>query len=321
MPANQGWELGAVRTVFISDVHLGSRHAQGTALLQFLEEVRPESLYLVGDIIDGWELRRRARWSETCTRILAQLSDMAASGVRLYYTPGNHDAFLRDRTALKFITDRFDFVEIADEFVFEAADGRRLLVTHGDYFDVFETSAKWVSMALGFFYNKCLSANRWLSLLLRRKDKSPYQLCATGKRLVKRFVRFLSRFEGSLIDHARRQGCDGVVCGHLHTPKIVERDGMVYCNTGDWVEHCTALVEAGDGTLSLVQFYGTAELSVCRPRGTSENRAVTPARTNASPALDAASRLTVGTSSELCKEGNEENDRWQLTGSRVPVST
>ena len=176
---------------------------------------------------------------------------------------------------MKFITDRFDFVEIADEFVFEAADGRRLLVTHGDYFDVFETSAKWVSMALGVFYNKCLSANRWLSLLLRRKDKSPYQLCATGKRLVKRFVRFLSRFEGSLIDHARRQGCDGVVCGHLHTPKIVERDGMVYCNTGDWVEHCTALLEAGDGTLSLVQFYGSAELSVCRPRGTSENRTVT----------------------------------------------
>jgi hypothetical protein len=176
-------------------------------------------------------------------------------------------------------------------------------------------------MALGVFYNKCLSANRWLSLLLRRKDKSPYQLCATGKRLVKRFVRFLSRFEGSLIDHARRRGCDGVVCGHLHTPKIVERDGMVYCNTGDWVEHCTALLEAGDGTLSLVQFYGTAELEVCRPRVAPENRAVTPARISESPALSAVSGSSAGTGDELSTESNEEHDRWQLTGSRVPVST
>jgi len=314
MPANQGWELGAVRTVFISDVHLGHKHAQGTALLRFLEQVHPESLYLVGDIIDGWELCRRVRWSDACTRVLAQLAEMAASGTRLYYTPGNHDAFLRDRSTLRFVTDRFDFVEIADEFVFEAADGRRLLVTHGDHFDVFETSARWLSVALGAFYGKCLSANRWLSLLLRRKGKSPYQLCALGKRLVKRLVRFLSRFEGSLIEHAKRNGCDGVVCGHLHTPKIFERDGMVYCNTGDWVEHCTALLEAGDGTLSLVQFYGTTELS------NSPRRVAKQSRTAAPTVLRPAFLSTPDPNSDVSEQTTEENGPWLPIGSHVRVS-
>jgi UDP-2,3-diacylglucosamine pyrophosphatase LpxH len=315
MPANQGWELGAVRTVFISDVHLGHKHAQGIALLRFLEKVHPESLYLVGDIIDGWELRRRVRWSDSCTRVLAQLADMAASGTRLYYTPGNHDAFLRDRSTLSFVTDRFDFVEIADEFVFEAADGRRLLVTHGDRFDVIETSARWLSVALGAFYGKCLSANCWLSFLLRRKGKSPYQLCAVGKRLVKRFVRFMSRFEASLLEHARRRGCDGVVCGHLHTPKISELDGMVYCNTGDWVEHCTALLEAGDGTLSLVQFYGKTELSHSSPRVAKPCRATGPAVLG--PALQSNSDRN----SDVSGWATEENDAWHSIGSRARVST
>ncbi len=319
MPANQGWELGAIRTVFISDVHLGHQHSQGIALLRFLEEVRPESLYLVGDIIDGWALRRRARWSDVCTRVLGQLAEMAAAGTRIYYTPGNHDAFLRDRNALRFVTDRFEFLEIEDEFVFEAADGRRLLVIHGDRFDFFETSAQWLSVALGAFYNRCLSANRWLSdFVLRRRGQSPYQLCAAGKRLVKRFVRFLSRFESSLLEHAKTNGCDGVVCGHLHTPKIVERDGLVYCNTGDWMEHCTALLEAGDGTLSLVQFYGTRELEVFEPR--TRRPPVTKPVTNGSAIPRRPETMASGHTGSFSPAMSEE-PAWQSNGSPVPVST
>jgi UDP-2,3-diacylglucosamine pyrophosphatase LpxH len=265
MPTNQGWGVGGVRTVFISDVHLGHKHSQGQQLIRFLEDLRPQSLYLVGDIIDGWALSRSG-WSEACTDVLRRLSEMAEQGTRLYYTPGNHDAFLRNKDGLRFVTERFPFVEIENEFIFEAADGRRFVVTHGDLFDVFETSAQWISMWLTVFYNTCLSANRWLSRILRRKGKSPYHLCSAGKRAVKRVVRFLSRYERSLSDYAGRKGCDGVICGHLHTPKIAERDGFVYCNTGDWVEHCTALIEGNDGTLSLLQFYGNHASSVSKPR-------------------------------------------------------
>jgi UDP-2,3-diacylglucosamine pyrophosphatase LpxH len=287
MPTNQGWGVGSVRTVFISDVHLGHQHSQGRALIHFLEDLRPKSLYLVGDIIDGWALGHRSRWSPACTDVLRRLSDLADQGTRLYYTPGNHDAFLRDTNGLRFVTERFDFVRIADEFVFDGADGRRFLVTHGDLFDVFERSAQWISVWLGRFYNACLSANRMLSRLLRRKGKSPYHLCSHGKRIVKRVVRFVSRYEQSLSDYARRKACDGVICGHLHTPKIIEGDDFVYCNTGDWVEHCTALVEDWDGTLSLVQFYGNEPPTVSLRRTASIGRQTedirAPARSEREP--------------------------------------
>jgi UDP-2,3-diacylglucosamine pyrophosphatase LpxH len=302
MPANQGWGVGGVRTVFISDLHLGHKHAQGLRVLQFLEDLRPEAIYLVGDIIDAWQLRRRAAWPAVCTDVLRRLSEMAAQGTRIYYTPGNHDAFLRDLSGLRFVTDRFDFVQISDEFVFVAADGRRFLVTHGDLFDFFETSAQWASILIGAFYYRCLSANRWLSVALRRREKSPYQLCAVGKRVAKRVVRFVSRFERLLSDHAGRHGCDGVICGHLHTPKIVERDGFVYCNTGDWVEHCTALVEGYDGTLTLLDSYGKKASSV------------SPARPL--PARPRGRRPASGG-----RQAQKEQDRWRSTGSLVPAST
>jgi UDP-2,3-diacylglucosamine pyrophosphatase LpxH len=309
MPTHQGLGAGGVRTVFISDVHLGHKHSQGLQLIRFLQDLRPKNLYLVGDIIDGWELARRAGWSGVCTEVLRRLSDMAAQGTRLYYTPGNHDAFLRDTDGLRFVTERFDFVQIADEFVFEAADGRRFLVTHGDLFDVFEKSAKWFSVLLGSFYSKCLSANRWLSVLLRRKGKSPYHLCSLGKRIAKRVVRFVSKYERSLSEYASRNGCDGVICGHLHTPKIIERDGFVYCNTGDWVEHCTALIEADDGTLSLLQFYEGKPASVSpsrRARRTAREAAPLPRRNEHEP-------LAVGDPSR------PDADRRRSPGSLVPA--
>jgi UDP-2,3-diacylglucosamine pyrophosphatase LpxH len=311
MPTNQGWGVGGVRTVFISDVHLGHKHSQGLQLIRFLEDLRPQSLYLVGDIIDGWALGGRSGWSEACTDVLRRLSEMADQGTRLYYTPGNHDAFLRDTSGLRFVTERFDFVEIADEFIFEAADGRRFVVTHGDLFDVFETSAQWISVALSVFYNTCLSANRWLSILLRRKNKSPYHLCSAGKRIVKRVVRFLSRYERSLSDYASRKGCDGVICGHLHTPKIAERDGFVYCNTGDWVEHCTALIEGNDGTLSLLQFYGNRASSVSRPRPTPARR-LEPETTRLPLRSE---RESLGT----CESSADDKDAWESRGSLVPA--
>jgi UDP-2,3-diacylglucosamine pyrophosphatase LpxH len=301
---------GGVRSVFISDVHLGHKHSQGLQLIRFLEDLRPKNLYLVGDIIDGWELRRRAGWSGVCTQVLRRLSDMAAQGTHLYYTPGNHDAFLRDTNGLRFVTERFDFVKIADEFVFEAADGRKFLVTHGDLFDVFERSAKWFSYLLGVVYCACLSANRWLSVILRRKGKSPYHLCSLVKQIAKGVVRFMSTYEQSLSEHAHRRGCDGVICGHLHTPKILEKNGFTYCNTGDWVEHCTALVEGNDGTLSLLQFYEGQPTSVSLPRPArrlGKEAAPIPRRNDREP-------VAVGDPSL------KDHDRWRSSGSLVPAS-
>jgi UDP-2,3-diacylglucosamine pyrophosphatase LpxH len=310
MPTNQGWGVGGVRTVFISDVHLGHKHSQGQQLIRFLEDLRPQSLYLVGDIIDGWALSRSG-WSEACTDVLRRLSEMAEQGTRLYYTPGNHDAFLRNKDGLRFVTERFPFVEIENEFIFEAADGRRFVVTHGDLFDVFETSAQWISMWLTVFYNTCLSANRWLSRILRRKGKSPYHLCSAGKRAVKRVVRFLSRYERSLSDYAGRKGCDGVICGHLHTPKIAERDGFVYCNTGDWVEHCTALIEGNDGTLSLLQFYGNHASSVSKPRPAVSRRL--------EPEAALLPRQRDLESLGIRDRSEEDDDVWRSNGSLVPA--
>lgn len=318
MPTNQGWGVGGVRTVFISDVHLGHKHSQGLQLIRFLEDLRPQSLYLVGDIIDGWALGSRSGWSDACTDVLRRLSEMAEAGTRLYYTPGNHDAFLRDTSGLRFVTERFDFVEIADEFIFEAADGRKFAVTHGDLFDIFETSAQWISVLLSVFYNTCLTANRWLSVLLRRKNKSPYHLCSAGKRMVKRVVRFLSSYERSLCDYARRKGCDGVICGHLHTPKIAERDGFVYCNTGDWVEHCTALIEGNDGTLSLLQFYGNRASSVSRPRPLPTRR-LEPEATRLPRRAETLAVGSRGNSPEESEPIAEVKDAWHSNESLVPA--
>jgi len=263
-----------VRSVFLSDTHLGNRHAQIEPLLAFLDRVHPDRIYLVGDIVDGWELRRGSVWPEAASKFLQQLIALSDAGTELYYTPGNHDAFLRSGGELRALIERLTNARIQDEFVAQLADGRRLLITHGDLFDFFETSAQWISKLLGVLYQGCLSANWWLSRSCssERPSESPYRLCAVVKQRVKQFVRFISRYETSLLNHARRRNCDGVVCGHVHTPALIERDGMIYCNTGDWMENCTAIVERFDGTLELHRYYGRAEVLVAAPRQSSSTR-------------------------------------------------
>ncbi len=255
MQRTQGGSGRQVRTVFLSDVHLGSRHSQCHALLNFLEDLTPRHLYIVGDLIDGWQLRRSFRWSPTYTRLLQHMTALAERGTRIFYLPGNHDDFLRHDEFVRRLILQLGCVEIAEEFVFKSADNRRYLVTHGDRFDFVEQSAQWLSIGVTGLYNALLSANWWLSRARGITDRSPYDLCARGKNRVKAFIRFISRFEESLLGHAKQQGCHGVICGHLHTPSIVHRDGMTYCNTGDWVENCTALLEYEDGALELEYYY------------------------------------------------------------------
>ncbi|MCA9028261.1 MAG: UDP-2,3-diacylglucosamine diphosphatase [Planctomycetaceae bacterium] len=255
MLAHHGGMGHDVRTLFISDAHLGNKHAQPRPLLEFLERYTPESLYIVGDFIDGWQLKRSFHWLPEYNGLLTRLAELSESGTDIIYLPGNHDEFLRCESLRKLIAAAMPFARFVDEDVFETADQRRFLVTHGDRFDVVERSAQWLSKSVAGIYNALLSCNWYWSRARRRTTMSPYQACAFIKDQVKGVVRFLSSFENALLQHARHHNCEGVICGHIHSPAILTRNGMTYCNTGDWVENCTALIEWPDGTLQLKYFY------------------------------------------------------------------
>lgn len=240
-------QRGRIRSVFVSDTHLGCKHSRAGELLSFLESCDPEFLYLVGDIIDGWRLRRVWRWNPTYDAILSRLITLSQKKTLVRYTPGNHDRFLR-----AFLT-RVGRIELSDEFVHVTSDGRRFLITHGDRFDVFETKASLVCILATFGYDVLLNVNRLLNKMRRRPD---FSFAAAVKQRVKTLVRFVSDFEVSLAVHAQNRRCDGVVCGHVHHPAQRKLGKITYLNTGDWVEHCTALLEYECGTLELVSFDG-----------------------------------------------------------------
>lgn len=261
----------AVRSLFVSDVHLGCRHSQASEFLSLIEEFEPSYLYVVGDFIDGWKLKRKWLWPPAYDRILQRLMQLKRAGTRLLYTPGNHDAFLRGFLA------NFGVVEIRDRFVHTGADGRRFLVTHGDQFDRVEAGMPWLSLVSSYAYDIMLSSNRLLNRL-RGKKHDPYAFCGAIKRSVKRLVSHVSEFEGLLIQNAREEKCDGIICGHIHAPRIVDVDGLAYCNTGDWVENCSALVEYHDGGFELIrrdgQVIGASPASPRLPSGDGTNRHV-----------------------------------------------
>ncbi|QDU40663.1 UDP-2,3-diacylglucosamine hydrolase [Maioricimonas rarisocia] len=245
----------SVRTLFVSDLHLGCRHAQAGAFLEYISRHLPRELYLVGDVIDGWKLGARWRWTAEYSSILERLNYLVKHGTRIYYTPGNHDAFLRDELFSSVLRGKLGSIEIADEFVFSSVSGRRLLVIHGDQFDNVEEKAQWVSRLGARAHDYLLSMNRLVSRMRRVEDRSPYAYCGRIKRRVKQKVCESSRFRERLLEHAHSRGCDGVVCGHLHSPLVADIDGMLYANVGDWVEHCTAMIEYEDGSLVLDHYY------------------------------------------------------------------
>ena len=233
-----------VRSLFVSDVHLGSKHSQAKAFLDVLHRYEPEQLYIVGDFIDGWKLKRRWRWRPSYDRILHRLMELRRCGTKIRYAPGNHDEFLK-----KFVAD-YGLIELEQEFVHEAADGRRYLVTHGDKFDKVEQSMPWLSLIGTYAYDFLLSTNYWLNWA-RGKKHNRYAFCGMVKRNIKGLVKHISDFESQLIDAAAEKDCFGIICGHIHSPRIMHIDNLAYLNTGDWVENCTALVEFEDGSFEL----------------------------------------------------------------------
>ena len=238
-----------VRTVWISDLHLGTAGCQATALLDFLRTVECETLYLVGDIIDGWQLRRQWYWPQTHNDVVQKLLRKARKGTRVVFVPGNHDEFAR-----KYLDHNFGGVDVVEEAVHETADGRLLWITHGDHFDGVIQCAKWLAHVGDWAYETTLRVNRRLNSWRARLGLPYWSLSRYLKLKVKRAVSYVSDFEVAVAREARERGLHGVVCGHIHHAEIRTIDGILYCNDGDWVESLTALVEHPDGRLEILDW-------------------------------------------------------------------
>lgn len=255
------------RTIFISDLHLGTPGCQAEALLEFLKIYTSDNLYLVGDIVDGWQLKRKWYWPQSHNDIIQKLLRKARKGCRVIYVPGNHDEFGRH-----FLDHSFGGIEIREEAVHITADGKKLWVIHGDYFDGVIQCAKWLAYVGDNLYEFTLKLNRYLNQLRARLGMPYWSLSAYLKLKVKKAVNFISDFEVAVANEARKLGYQGVVCGHIHHAEIRNIEGMLYCNDGDWVESCSALVEHSDGRLEILKFNPNGNsLNVTElPRNTSD---------------------------------------------------
>jgi UDP-2,3-diacylglucosamine pyrophosphatase LpxH len=237
------------RSLFISDLHLGTKGAQAEALLEFLREHDAETIYLVGDIIDGWRLRSSWYWPQTHNDVIQKLLRKARKGTRIVYVPGNHDEFLREFCGL-----HFGEIEIAETTIHDAADGRRYLILHGDAFDLVVRHARWLAFLGDWAYVAALAISTRITIVRRRLGFTYWSLSAWAKARVKNAVNFIGRFEETLAAEAKRHGVDGVICGHIHSAAMRDFGGFTYINTGDWVESCTAVVEHRDGRMEIIRW-------------------------------------------------------------------
>jgi UDP-2,3-diacylglucosamine pyrophosphatase LpxH len=237
------------RTIWISDIHLGTAGCKAEFLLDFLRNHESDTLYLIGDIVDGWQLRRNWTWRQSHNDVVQKILRKVRKGTKVIYVPGNHDEFARDFSGLA-----FGGIEVAHEAVHVTASGKRLWITHGDLFDGIVQHARWLAIVGDSLYTLTLAFNHWYNRVRVKLGRPYWSLSQYLKHKVKNAVSFISDFEHALIAEARRRGYDGVVCGHIHKAEIREVDGLVYCNDGDWVESLTALVEHADGKLEIVHW-------------------------------------------------------------------
>ena len=262
-PSTHASEQLHYRTLWISDIHLGTPGCQAAVLLEFLKATECDTLYLVGDIIDGWQLRRGWYWPQAHNDVVQKLLRKVRKGTRVVFVPGNHDEFAR-----KYLGHSFGGVEVVEDCVHETADGRRLWVTHGDLFDGVIQCAKWLAYVGDSLYEFTLKLNRHLNRLRARMGLPYWSLSKYLKLKVKRAVSYVSDFETAVAREARKRGVHGVVCGHIHHAELREIDGVLYANDGDWVESLTALAEHADGRLELIDWTQTAlALEACRAGG------------------------------------------------------
>ena len=235
-----------LRTVFISDVHLGSKGCRADLLLEFLKSVEVEYLFLVGDVFDLWAMRKGFFWPQEHNNVVRTILGKAKGGTRVIYIPGNHDEELRE-----FCGSVFGNLEIHREYVHDTADGRRLLVMHGDEFDTVVKCSPWLARLGSSVYDFLLGLNRHVNAVRRLFGMPYWSLASYLKHKAKTALQYIAGFEQAVAHAARKRGVDGVVCGHIHRAEITDIDGVQYCNDGDWVESCSALVEDMNGRLTL----------------------------------------------------------------------
>ncbi len=238
-----------VRSVFVSDVHLGFKGCQAEALLHFLHSVETDYLFLVGDIVDCWALKRAPYWPQLHTNVVRSILGKAKHNTKVIYIPGNHDELMRE-----YIGYAFGNVLVCEDYVHTTADGKKLLVMHGDQFDVIVKHSRFLSKIGAVAYGNLLSMNQYVNTIRKMFGHSHWSLAGWLKHKVKNAVDYIGSFESALAQFAKARGADGVVCGHIHHAEIRDIDGTLYCNDGDWVESCTALLEQPDGKLELVHW-------------------------------------------------------------------
>jgi UDP-2,3-diacylglucosamine pyrophosphatase LpxH len=237
------------RTIWISDIHLGTRGCNADLLIDFLDSVDSDTLYLVGDIIDGWRLKKSWYWPAKHNDIVWRLLKRAKRGTNVVYIPGNHDEMFR-----QFVGLSFGGIEIRSKAIHETADGRRLLVLHGDEFDAVVLYARWLAMLGDAAYIAMMKVNTLVNRLRARWGMPYWSLSKHAKHKVKNAVEFISRFEAAVAKAAADRGLDGVVCGHIHTAEERQFGSVTYYNDGDWVEGCTALVEHFNGKMEILHW-------------------------------------------------------------------
>ena len=241
------------RTIWISDVHLGTKGCNADLLIDFLDHTDSETMYLVGDIIDGWRLKKKFYWPPEHNDIVWRVLKRARRGTRVVYIPGNHDEMVRPFSGMN-----FGGIEIKRAAFHETADGRRLRVLHGDEFDTVMLAHRWIAVIGDAAYHAMMALNNWVALLRRALGLPYWSISKAAKHKVKNAVEFISKFEEVVARAAGERGADGVVCGHIHTAesRIFQQDGKTveYWNDGDWVEGCNALVEHFDGRMEILHW-------------------------------------------------------------------
>lgn len=240
------------RSIWISDVHLGTRGAKADYLCDFLKHNECETLYLVGDIIDGWRMKKKAYWPQAHINVIRRILTRAKRGTRVIYVTGNHDDFLRRYSGMT-----FGNIELVDEYIHTAPDGQRYWVIHGDAFDGVVCNQRWLAIVGDWAYEAVLKLNVIFNRARQALGMDYWSLSAYLKYRVKTAVNFISDFEKTLAQECRKRGLQGVVCGHIHHPEVSTIDDIRYANSGDWVESCSALVEDFDGALNIVRWTET----------------------------------------------------------------